>query len=1025
MRQLLVHFLVWVLVIGFPGTTSAGDLKWIGQRGEKKWKPHFELSFRSGNHDRYGLELDPFIPIAQNDRSLWFLNVRNGLSWVNNDFRHEINVGGGYRRIVGERWILGGYGFFDRVKTSFDNYFNQGTLGVEALSLDWDLRFNGYIADDTTKSAGGGGVQLVGTQLKMDSGVEQALSGFDGELGWRLPFASNSLLGDTRLYAGGFLFEASDVANIGGPRTRFEMRFHDIPFLWEGSRITLGTEYTWDHVRGSEVTSLVSLRIPFGAPSRRESLTPLERRMTDRVVRDVAVMTNVGGGTELVQSQAGVVIGDTFFFDRTGGGDGSFTSPFDLPTAIPTGAANALLIGLDSTGDITGLAETLLDGQTVLGGGTSLLVQGVNSGNMGLFTAPGSAATFSGVGSPTLTLARNNTIAGLTFSGMSEALRLTQSGGSSITSILGNTFNTVGPGINANWSGSFDATLNLRDNTFQAGTFGLLASLAPDGSSGASSFDLAASGNSFDSLGTAISVGVAASGIADYSHRSAISGNTFTSNGNDYELIFGGAGATGFIDIDVAVNSNFSTGAGSDFTNVSVGSVASGHVDLEISDNDIVNAGGKAIDIDLDAAPDFDGVISNNRIVTAGNDGIRVDVYASGSLNGHSLSISNNTIQNVGDDGIDVYFGYGYDATIAINDNTIQYAFGDGIEVDFDGNGHAAGNVAVINNNNIQFVSDNGIDVYFGYGYDATVTIADNTISDAGGDGIYFYFYYNGHDVGNSLTINRNTIQDVGANGIYVYNYYYNLDTATSITENTISDAGDDGIHFSSYYYNGHYVGDSLTISNNTIQNVGDDGIDVYFYWSNLDESVTIFDNTIADAGDDGIYFYSYFYNGYYGDPDGPGHSLTISRNDIDRVGGGGIDVYFWDDYRDTSVTIADNSIRDVYGQDGIAVYLDDVGHLLGSSVTINGNDVANVFGAGIEVDVYNYYGAATVTIADNTIDQSGGDGIDVYTDAATTLSSSLGGPTLDNVVTNVGGSDADLSGGFSGSLQVNGVSVP
>ncbi len=93
--------------------------------------------------------------------------------------------------------------------------------------------------------------------------------------------------------------------------------------------------------------------------------------------------------------------------------------------------------------------------------------------------------------------------------------------------------------------------------------------------------------------------------------------------------------------------------------------------------------------------------------------------------------------------------------------------------------------------------------------------------------------------------------------------------------------------------------------------------------------------------------------------------------------------------------------------------------------MTINGNDVANVSGAGIEVDVYNYYGAATVTIADNTIDQSGGDGIDVYTDAATTLSSSLGGPTLDNVVTNVGGSDADLSGGFSGSLQVNGVSVP
>ena len=49
--------------------------------------------------------------------------------------------------------------------------------------------------------------------------------------------------------------------------------------------------------------------------------------------------------------------------------------------------------------------------------------------------------------------------------------------------------------------------------------------------------------------------------------------------------------------------------------------------------------------------------------------------------------------------------------------------------------------MATIINNNIQFVSDSGIDVYFGYGYDATVTIADNTISDAGGDGIYVYSY--------------------------------------------------------------------------------------------------------------------------------------------------------------------------------------------------------------------------------------------------------------------------------------------
>ena len=73
---------------------------------------------------------------------------------------------------------------------------------------------------------------------------------------------------------------------------------------------------------------------------------------------------------------------------------------------------------------------------------------------------------------------------------------------------------------------------------------------------------------------------------------------------------------------------------------------------------------------------------------------------------------------------------------MSIADNSIQYADGRGIEVDFSGNGHAAGNVATINNNVIRNVYNDGIDVDFGYGFDATATIADNTIQYADGHGI-------------------------------------------------------------------------------------------------------------------------------------------------------------------------------------------------------------------------------------------------------------------------------------------------
>ena len=140
--------------------------------------------------------------------------------------------------------------------------------------------------------------------------------------------------------------------------------------------------------------------------------------------------------------------------------------------------------------------------------------------------------------------------AGVWITGMTTALSLVQSGGSSITSILGNSFNTVGPGINANSSGSFDTTLNLRGNTFTGGTLGLDAVLSPDGSSGPSSFDLIASGNTFDSLSTAaIRIVGSASGGEDYTHRSTISDNIFTGNGIDYVLNFDGSGASGFIDL--------------------------------------------------------------------------------------------------------------------------------------------------------------------------------------------------------------------------------------------------------------------------------------------------------------------------------------------------------------------------------------------------------------------------------------------------------------------------------------------
>ena len=180
MRNLVVHFLVFALIFGFPGALTAGNYQWIGQSGEKKWQSHAEFSGRAATNSLWGVEIGPFIPIAQNDTEMWFLNLRNNMFWKHGDFGHEFNVGGGYRRLLGDSsWILGAYGFFDRLESRYDNHFNQGTLGIEAMWVDWDARFNGYIASDDEKRASdaeNATAKFSGGSVVVNSGIEQAMS---------------------------------------------------------------------------------------------------------------------------------------------------------------------------------------------------------------------------------------------------------------------------------------------------------------------------------------------------------------------------------------------------------------------------------------------------------------------------------------------------------------------------------------------------------------------------------------------------------------------------------------------------------------------------------------------------------------------------------------------------------------------------------------------------------------------------------------------------------------------------------
>lgn len=80
--------------------------------------------------------------LAQDSRTLFFTDLR---IHTDDDAGNEGNFGLGLRRMYASSWNLCAYAYYDRKRTEFGNYFNQATLGLEALGRDFEFRANGYL----------------------------------------------------------------------------------------------------------------------------------------------------------------------------------------------------------------------------------------------------------------------------------------------------------------------------------------------------------------------------------------------------------------------------------------------------------------------------------------------------------------------------------------------------------------------------------------------------------------------------------------------------------------------------------------------------------------------------------------------------------------------------------------------------------------------------------------------------------------------------------------------------------------
>lgn len=345
---------VFAAVLSLPSPSSAQD------QTSAKWGPHLDLEGKAGTDRNLG-ETDLFVPLLQDDDTLFFTSLRTRMDDSNS---REGNFGLGIRHMLESGWNLGGIAYFDRRKTEWGNYFNQVTLGAEALSTNWDFRANAYIPQGRTAHDVDSlsDVSISGSSIMFYDGEERSMKGFDAEIGWRLPLFDATDAKQFRLFAGGYHFFETDLQNITGPRFRGEMTFDEVPWLWEGSRFSLGSEWQHDKPRGSQGFITARLRIPlqfFGtSPSK---LSPMERRMTDPVIRDIDVVSQsgtFGPGEEATTTADGESI--------TVANSNEIASTAALNTLLSNAGSGTVIL----SGNFTATATVNMpDGQTLIGGG--------------------------------------------------------------------------------------------------------------------------------------------------------------------------------------------------------------------------------------------------------------------------------------------------------------------------------------------------------------------------------------------------------------------------------------------------------------------------------------------------------------------------------------------------------------------------------------------------------------------------------------------------------------------------------
>ena len=210
---------------------------------------------------------DAMVPLAGNCNGFFYGDVQGK---VGNDNGWMGSVGAGYRQIVSNSDILGGYLFIDRDETKDKNHFWVLSPGLESMGEYWDARVNGYIPVSSKKvfDHSSWADELGMAQYVSFSGHQQfdhkfnfyeAIGpGVDGEIGGIIPQWHR-----LAIYGGGYYFHIQDTNNIKGAEARIELPVTH--YL---------TALVWDTYDNREHNTIVGgVRVSLGGSCRQDALT--------------------------------------------------------------------------------------------------------------------------------------------------------------------------------------------------------------------------------------------------------------------------------------------------------------------------------------------------------------------------------------------------------------------------------------------------------------------------------------------------------------------------------------------------------------------------------------------------------------------------------------------------------------------------------------------------------------------------------------------------------------------------------